>query len=85
MPVGAYAPNSYTGNGVTTVFPYSFRILASAHLVVLIAGIAVITGFTVSGVGNSTGGNVTFAVAPINGAVIVLSAIGTVGYAVVAG
>jgi len=64
MPVGAYSPNSYTGNGVTTVFPYSFRILDAAHLMIKIGGAQVLSGFTVSGVGNSSGGNVTFAVAP---------------------
>lgn len=58
----------YTGNGVTTVFAYGFRILDASHIQVVRTengGDTVLTtGFTVSGVGNAGGGNVTFAVAP---------------------
>lgn len=58
----------YTGNGVTTVFAYGFRILDASHIKVVRteAGVDTVltTGFTVSGVGNAGGGNVTFAVAP---------------------
>lgn len=58
----------YTGNGVTTVFPYGFRILNASHIQVVRTenGIDTVltTGFTVSGVGAGGGGNVTFSVAP---------------------
>lgn len=58
----------YTGNGVTTVFAYGFRILDASHIKVVRTegGVDTVltTGFTVSGVGNAVGGNVTFAVAP---------------------
>lgn len=58
----------YTGNGVTTVFAYGFRILDASHIKVVRtengADTVLTTGFTVSGVGNAVGGNVTFAVAP---------------------
>lgn len=58
----------YTGNGVTTVFPYGFRILDASHIQVVRTegGVDTIlsSGFTVSGVGVGSGGNITFAVAP---------------------
>lgn len=49
-------------NGVTSVFPYNFRILAAADLLVLVNNIVQVLGvhYTVDGVGNNTGGNVTF-------------------------
>lgn len=57
---------AYTGNGVTTVFPYTFRILNSANLTVtridllevetvLVLG----TDYTVTGAGSYNGGSVT--------------------------
>lgn len=54
--------NTYTGNGVTTVFPYQFKILAGSDLQVYVAGALKALGvdYTVSGVGVDTGGNVTF-------------------------
>jgi hypothetical protein len=64
--------NAYTANGATTVFPYGFKILAAADLQVLVNNVVTVTGFTVSGVGGGTGGNVTFSVAPVNGTVITL-------------
>lgn len=53
-------------NGVTTVFPYGFKIAAEEDLAVTIDGVIQTSGYTVSGVGNPAGGNVTFAVAPAN-------------------
>lgn len=68
MPVGAYpGPQTSVGNGVTTVFPYNFRILASADLRVALDGVEQSIGYTVSGVGDDSGGNVTFSVAPAIG------------------
>jgi hypothetical protein len=54
--------NSYTGNGVTTVFPYQFKILAAADLTVYAAGILKVLNvdYTVTGVGVDVGGSVTF-------------------------
>jgi hypothetical protein len=67
MPLTAsYTPNVSTGNGVTTVFPYTFRILDSADLLVQVDGVTV-SGYSVTGVGSSGGGNVVFAGAPANG------------------
>src|SRR5574341_231939 len=56
--------NEYDGNGVTTVYPYSFQLLASTDLVVKVGGVAQVSGFTVSGIGNQSGGNVTFTTPP---------------------
>jgi hypothetical protein len=55
-------------NGVTTSFPYAFKITDSEDLQVSVDGVVQTTGFTVSGVGNELGGNVVFSVAPTNGA-----------------
>lgn len=58
---------SSTANGVTTVFPYSFMIADEADLTVELDGVVQTVGFTISGVGNPSGGNITFSVAPANG------------------
>lgn len=74
MTVSVQTPyNSSTGNGVTTVFPYSFQILSSDDLKVTVDGTlkAIGTDYTVSGVGSGSGGNVTFGSAPANGAIVV--------------
>lgn len=76
MPVAAYpGPNSATGNGVTTVFAYSYRILAEADLKVYVDGTlkTLTTHYTVSGVGEANGGNVTFLSAPANGTAVVIA------------
>jgi len=59
----------YDGNGITTVFPYRFRILTSSHMVVTTSdpdgNIEVMvegTGYTVTGVGLVNGGNVVLKV-----------------------
>lgn len=65
--------NSSTGNGVTTVFPYSFRILASGDIEVSVDGVIKTPGvdYTLTGVGSGSGGNVTFNVAPANATKVV--------------
>jgi Pectate lyase superfamily protein len=54
-----YAP---IGNGVTTVFPFQFKILSVGDLAVFVAGVLKILNvdYTVSGVGADAGGSVTF-------------------------
>jgi hypothetical protein len=49
-------------NGVTSVFPYTFRILAAADLSVTVDEVVQQLGvhYTLDGVGNNSGGNVTF-------------------------
>lgn len=68
VPSATNKSGPYTGNGVTTVFPYGFRILDASHIQVVRTEGGVDTvltsGFTVSGVGVGGGGNITFSVAP---------------------
>ena len=66
--------NSYSGNGSTTVFPYSFKIATTADIQVIIrssAGVETVksltTHYTVSGAGSASGGNVTMGSAPASG------------------
>lgn len=76
MPVGLYpGANSYIGNGVATQFAYSFRILAESDLRVTIDGVVqtLTTHYTVSGVGDAGGGNVTFVTAPEDEAAVVIA------------
>lgn len=76
MPVGLYpGANSYTGNGVTTSFAYSFRILDEDDLLVTVDGVTktITTDYTVSGVGDAGGGNVVFVAAPASAAAIVIA------------
>lgn len=60
----------YIGNGVTTIFNYGFRILDEAHIQVIRSQADVDTvltlggDYTVSGVGDDSGGAVTILVAP---------------------
>ena len=58
--------NDYTGNGVTTEFAYSFRIWSNTDLTVVTADedgvesvLELTTDYTVTGAGQTTGGNVT--------------------------
>lgn len=58
---------SSVANGVTTVFPFTFKITNEADLTVTVDDVVVTTGFTVTGIGNDDGGDVTFDTAPANG------------------
>lgn len=76
MPVqAATRVNRSTGNGVTTVFPYTFKLISQSHIRVTVDGVVktIATDYTVSGVGDAGGGNVTFTSAPANLAAVVLS------------
>ena len=60
----------YSGNDSTTVFPYTYKIDDSEHLVVLVADendeqtlLVLDTDYSVSGVGVEGGGNVTYPIA----------------------
>lgn len=66
------AADRSTANGVTTVFPYTFEITTKNDIEVLV-GTTVKTvdvDYTVSGVGDSGGGNITFVTAPANLSVV---------------
>lgn len=67
MTVSAQTPiNRSTGNGVTTVFPYTFKIISSADMEVSVDGVVktLTVDYTLSGVGDDAGGNVTMLAAP---------------------
>ncbi|HFV0952277.1 TPA: phage tail protein, partial [Escherichia coli] len=72
--------NEYTGNGVTTSFPYTFRVFNKSDLVVQvvdldenIAVLALDTDYTVTGAGGYNGGNVILSKALANGHQISIS------------
>ncbi|HIG7755986.1 TPA: phage tail fiber protein [Klebsiella pneumoniae] len=64
--------NIYTANGLTTVFTYEFYIISASDLQVSINGSVVSSGYTVSGVGNKDGGDITVLTPPASGAVVML-------------
>jgi len=70
----------YNGNDSTTVFAYDFKVLDESHLVVTLtssAGVEIVqtisTHYTVSGVGNDGGGNVTVLTAPATGETLTIT------------
>jgi hypothetical protein len=70
---------SYNGNGSTTVFAYNFKIFDQDDLTVIIRSATgtetvktITTDYTVSGVGNDGGGNVTMGTAPASGETITI-------------
>jgi hypothetical protein len=60
------------GNGVTTIFPFAFLVLAKGDISVYLDSVlkVVDVDYTVSGTGIVTGGSVTFLVAPANAVVV---------------
>jgi|TARA_A100001391_G_scaffold72215_1_gene46075 hypothetical protein len=72
--------NSYTGNGSTTTFAYSFKIFDDDDITVILRTTATgtetvqtkTTHYSVTGVGNSSGGNVVFGSAPTSAQTVVL-------------
>lgn len=72
--------NDYTGNGVTTSFPYTFRIFKKSDLVVQVVDLnenitelILDTDYTVTGAGGYTGGNVILFTALASGYQISIS------------
>jgi hypothetical protein len=70
---------SYAGNGSTTVFPYTYKIFDEDDLTVILRAangtetVQTITSqYTVSGVGDAGGGNVTMLTAPAAGTTLVI-------------
>ncbi|HBQ9084890.1 phage tail fiber protein [Klebsiella quasipneumoniae] len=63
--------NIYTANGLTTVFAYEFYLISASDIQVTINGNEVTSGYAVSGVGNTNGGEVTFLTAPANGTTVI--------------
>ncbi|MFB4541774.1 phage tail fiber protein, partial [Enterobacter hormaechei subsp. steigerwaltii] len=62
----------YNANGLTTVFPFEFYIINAGDIQVSLNGAVITTGYSVSGVGNVGGGDVTFLTPPANGTVVML-------------
>lgn len=64
----------YVATNNQTVFPYPFEITQDSDLVVVINGVTQATdsGYTLSGVGNSTGGNLTFTSGRTSGDIVTL-------------
>jgi hypothetical protein len=70
---------SYSGNGSTTVFAYSFKIFDQDDLTVILRSATgtettqtITTHYTVSGVGSASGGNVTMGTAPASGTTLTI-------------
>lgn len=73
MPVPNQTPYIvYNANGLTTVFPFEFYIISASDIQVSINGTVVTSGYSVSGVGNVSGGDLTFMTPPANGSVVML-------------
>ncbi|EFH8502082.1 phage tail fiber protein [Escherichia coli] len=62
----------YNANGLTTVFPFEFYIINAGDIQVSLNGDVITSGYSVSGVGNVGGGDVTFLTPPANGTVVML-------------
>ena len=73
MPIGEQSPiTRSTGNGSAKTFAFSFCVLALADLTVRVGNVVVTSGFTVAGLGNRSGGTVTFSTAPAAGVEVLL-------------
>jgi hypothetical protein len=67
--------NSYNGDGTTTIFAYTYKVFDEGDLSVILRDVAtatetvqaINTDYSVSGVGDAGGGNVTFVTAPASG------------------
>ena len=66
--------NQYTATSGQTVFPYTFEIFDKGDVVVLKNGTALSEGtnYTVSGVGNDNGGNITLTVGATAGDILTI-------------
>lgn len=71
--------DNYSTNGVQTVFPYTFPIAADSEISVTYKDtsnvyhtLTLTTDYTVSGVGVSSGGNVTLLTAPVTGGTLIV-------------
>lgn len=68
------ARTTSTAAAAATVFPYGFKILASADIRVTVAGVVktLATHYTLTGVGTNAGGNVTFITPMVGGETVTL-------------
>lgn len=63
----------YLANGESAVFSYPFPIFASEDLAVYLNGAKQISGFDITGAGDTAGGDVTFDTAPAVGMIVTLA------------
>lgn len=68
VPANSDFVQSSIANGLTTSFPFGFKVLDDEDLTVEVDGVVTTTGFSVSGIGSNTGGSVDFLSPPANGA-----------------
>jgi hypothetical protein len=70
----ATSKNQYTANGSNTIFAYGFKVFDQDDIKVLLDDTVktITTHYTVSGVGNSGGGNITFLSAPANNVIVTI-------------
>ena len=59
--------NEYSSNGATTVFAFDFKVLRESELKVKVDGL-IVTNYSVTGIGDEDGGQITFSTAPAAGA-----------------
>lgn len=59
-------------DGIQTIFIYDFIVLDASHMFPYFDDVLQVAGFTVNGVGDPAGGDVTFDVAPADGATVTL-------------
>ena len=73
MPVEAQTVEyAYTGDSVSTAFPFPSRFLSNSDIIVGIDGVLQVGGYTVAGAGADAGGSVTFSTAPATVARVLL-------------
>ena len=71
--IGDVAPRvQYVASGAQGAFTYPFPIFKPSDIEVFLDGLRQVSGFTVTGAGQSSGGTVAFATAPQAGAVVTL-------------
>ena len=61
---------SYTGNSSVTTFAYNFLTYSTEHLFIYFDDVLQTSGFTITGIGDDNGGDVTFVSPPITGVTI---------------
>lgn len=71
MPVQEQTPYiKHLADGLTNTFAFPFKIFEAEQLEVRLNGAVQATGFTLSGVGDETGGSVVFTANPVTGTVV---------------
>ena len=64
--------NNYTGDGSQTIFSYTWLASSSSDIAVYLDDVIQSSGYSTSGIGTSSGGNVTFTTAPASAVKVTL-------------